>query len=314
MKGQGLLIAAVLCVPLSVASVAPFAAQQATGQAPFRAAVDAVSIDVAVYQGNKPISGLTAADFELTDNGVKQDLTMTSVEKMDIDLTLVFDASGSVQDRIGQLRADARAVSAMLKPTDRLRLITFATLVSGELGLLAGGADPAIDLYEAGGATSFYDALASALIVAQPVIRVDRRQLVVAFSDGGDTTSFLGATDVKAVATRTDAVLHLFIVPGGGGAHPASGWLPYWGGPNVPELTAAAVGTGGQIYQDRVLKTMAPAVKKVLDEFRTSYVLRYTATGVALTGWHDVAVRVTKPGTYIVRAKKRYFAGTEPGR
>jgi hypothetical protein len=46
---------------------------------------------------------------------------------------------------------------------------------------------------------------------------------------------------------------------------------------------------------------------RALDDFRTSYVLRYAAEGVARAGWHEIAVRVIKPGTrYDVRARKGY--------
>src|SRR5262249_26341382 len=41
-------------------------------QGAYRSSVDAVAIDVAVLAGARPVSGLTAADFEITDNGVRQ--------------------------------------------------------------------------------------------------------------------------------------------------------------------------------------------------------------------------------------------------
>ncbi len=49
------------------------------------------------------------------------------------------------------------------------------------------------------------------------------------------------------------------------------------------------------------------AFLRALEDFRTSYVLRYTLEGVSSAGWHDVAVRVVKPGTrYQVRARRGY--------
>lgn len=36
----------------------------------FRAGTDAVQVDVLVTRGDRPVAGLTAADFELRDNGV----------------------------------------------------------------------------------------------------------------------------------------------------------------------------------------------------------------------------------------------------
>jgi len=49
---------------------------------------------------------------------------------------------------------------------------------------------------------------------------------------------------------------------------------------------------------------------RALDEFRTSYVLRYTLQGVKRAGWHDLSVRIVKPGTnYSVRARRGYIGG-----
>lgn len=45
-----------------------------------------------------------------------------------------------------------------------------------------------------------------------------------------------------------------------------------------------------------------------IEEFRTRYVLRYTPTGVAHDGWHDLSVRV-KGKKYDVRARKGYAVG-----
>ena len=47
-----------------------------------------------------------------------------------------------------------------------------------------------------------------------------------------------------------------------------------------------------------------------LDEFRTSYVLRYSPTAVPAGGWHEVEVRLNTPGDFQVRARKGYFGET----
>jgi len=281
-------------------------------QAPvFRSGVDAVTIDVSVFQGNRAIHGLTAADFELTDNGVKQDLTASSIETLPIDLTLIQDASGSISNQIERMRADIRAVAAMLKPDDRLRLLTFATHVAAPFGFQAGGTVPPLETVQPSGATSFYNALVSALLTTPPS---ERRQLIVAFSDGLDTMSFLDAADVGSAAARTDAVLHVYLVRDAGAFQVSRGWLPYDGESDSDTLRTAALDTGGQFYKSPSAAAIPTLVRNALDEFRTSYVLRYTATGVASTGWHDVAVRVTRPGRSTVRARKGYFSGPERGK
>jgi hypothetical protein len=48
-----------------------------------------------------------------------------------------------------------------------------------------------------------------------------------------------------------------------------------------------------------------------IEDFRTSYVLRYTPAGVKPEGWHEVTVSV-KQRNYTVRARRGY-RGIEPG-
>ena len=48
---------------------------------------------------------------------------------------------------------------------------------------------------------------------------------------------------------------------------------------------------------------------RAFDDFRTSYVVRYTATGVTRGGWHDITLRVKRPPNATVRARKGYFGG-----
>lgn len=41
--------------------------------------------------------------------------------------------------------------------------------------------------------------------------------------------------------------------------------------------------------------------------FRSSYVLHYTAEGVAEGGWHDLVVSVKRRGNFEIRARKGYM-------
>jgi len=293
------LIAAVL---LAV-SATPSAQQQAPTM--FRTGVDAVMIDVSVFTGNMAVANLTAADFIVTDNGVAQTVTTAGVEALPVDLTLVLDASGSMTSVIDRVQRDVRTIAQGLRPDDGLRVITFATLVSSQ-GLIRASQVGGVNLPETGGSTSFYSALFSALVVARRTGTADRRQLVVAMSDTDDSTSLLGPKDVQNAAATSDAVLHLFKVSAPYGSIPAAGWHPYWMSSDPAALTALAEQTGGQAYFGQVATDIPGKVAQVLAAFRTSYVLRYTATGVKPEGWHDVVIRVNKPGKFTVRAKKGY--------
>jgi hypothetical protein len=52
-----------------------------------------VFVDVSVRKGGRQLTGLTAADFELRDNGVKQDIDTIEASAVPIDLSIVVDVS-----------------------------------------------------------------------------------------------------------------------------------------------------------------------------------------------------------------------------
>jgi len=78
-------------------------------QATFRTSTNRVSVDVSVRREGRPVTGLAATDFELFDNGVKQNVIELSYEQLPIDVTVALDVSGSVTGSLlDQLRRAVR--------------------------------------------------------------------------------------------------------------------------------------------------------------------------------------------------------------
>jgi len=85
---------------LGLALVALPVSPRAVGQSQrptFRAAADAVTLPVSVRAADRPVDGLTLADFELLDNGVEQPIDSVSTEGVPLDLTVAVDTSGSTR-------------------------------------------------------------------------------------------------------------------------------------------------------------------------------------------------------------------------
>jgi hypothetical protein len=59
-------------------------------------------------------------------------------------------------------------------------------------------------------------------------------------------------------------------------------------------------------FQVRMGAPIKDAFVRAIEDFRSSYVLRYMPEGVARDGWHDINVRVVKGGPYEVRARSGY--------
>ena len=279
---------------VALAPTAWLAAQQ--GQV-FRGGTDVVTIDVNVQDGKKPIAGLTAADFDVRDNGVRQVVTDVTYARVPIDLRLVFDTSGSISD--DQLKAYLKTmvdVTGSLQPSDRCDIVSFAARIVDAAALQSPPIK--IDLQRAEpNATSFYDAVSLSLITA-PV--AGRRQLTIVLSDADDNSSFFDQATLLDTGRRTDAVVYAVLPdPTGRRRNPVQEKML------KDRLSALTTLTGGRVIAED--KDVTAAFLNALEDFRKSYVVAYTATGVKHGGWHELKVTVPKSPGYTVRAKQGYI-------
>jgi VWFA-related protein len=306
-----------------------------TRQQPFRSRTDVVLVPVSVMKGRAPVTGLKAADFEITDNGVRQTVDEIASDQVPIDVTLVV--TGRSADRnVEHARSlvSAEETRKHLQPADRLRMVWVTDEVTGSLvgADYRVSTDPAARRLGTGKATArgvvfsgdqadtrsgFGIALADGLFyaLAWPVDS-DRRHLVVVFTDGWDTASTMEMDALPKLAARSDAVLHavLWVAPGedsrsGGGINyvgrlgdvPQRSWQE-----SYDKLDTIVRRTGGTMQRT----SKAPeALADVIADFRSSYVLRYSPRGVAPAGWHELVVKVTKAGSFKLRARKGYEGG-----
>lgn len=295
--------AALLLAAAGTLAAGPPQTQQPQTQRPpvFRSTVEGISVNVSVRSGNKPVEGLKAADFELLDNDVPQRIEALSVETQPIDVTLLLDLSRSVAGRrLERLKQSVVETAHLLHPIDRLRLIGVQHVLHQIFPFEAGGSTPPVDSLVAEGGTSLYDALSAAMMrAAEP----DRRQLIIAYTDGQDTTSFLSFDEAREIAGFADAVVHVVIPLASLRDRSAKDAVP-----DADRLGDLSTRTGGRLFWVDYAAPITDAFKEAIAQFRTSYVLRYVPKGVSPGGWHELTVRV-KGGTYEVHARKGYNGG-----
>src|SRR5213079_1586568 len=96
----------------------------------FSSRVEAVRVDVLVTDNGQPVRGLTAADFEIRDNGVLQPIGLVSFEQIPLNVILALDMSDSVAgDRLARHRAAGTTVLGGLHGEDQAALLTFSHAV-----------------------------------------------------------------------------------------------------------------------------------------------------------------------------------------
>jgi VWFA-related protein len=242
-----------LIVLLALAGAGVLTAQQST----FRSAVDAIVVPVSVTDRNRPVADLTAADFELLDDGVPQEFTLTTIDTMPTDVTFLVDTSGSVRGQaLERVKVDVQKMADLLQPNDRVRLVSFARDATDVFGLLSGGATLDFSRMTSGGTTSLYDSLVHTL-AAYPA--TDRPHMVFVVTDGRDNSSFTSADDVVAVARVSGAVLCVALVASSnplvreGGAVDAVDPLA-----TEASVTTIAAGAGSNIVAGSTLSGASP--------------------------------------------------------
>ena len=279
----------------------------------FKTSAEAVRVDVLVKVGNRPLGGLTAADFDLRDRGVPQHIYSVSFEDVPLSVMIALDASDSLKGQaIHDLRDAASAAAGLLRPDDRAALLTFTHRLSlhtpwtndhAQIGAALVNVEPS-------GATSLHDVAYTALTLKddQP-----GRALVLLFSDGHDTASWLPGVSVIEAAHRSEAVVYAVGLtspyvraPGyrldfRSGPQPA----PENMAPRVlaePLLPALADQTGGKFLTTDRSDKLRETFVQIVNEFRTRYLLTYTPRGVDVGGWHPIDVRLKgRRGTITAR-------------
>lgn len=259
----------------------------------FSTRVEAVRVDVLVTDGAHPVRGLAPSDFEVRDNGVLQDVSMASGEKLPLNVILALDASASVSgEPLGHLQTAGRALLERLEPEDRAALVTFSHEVTlrqaltREVGLVG----RELGRIEPRGETAVIDASYAAVMLGEADVG---RDLVIVFSDGVDTASWLPGERVFDAARRSDVVVYGVSLRG----------------TDRPDfLRELCRLTGGSLFEVDSTRDLSAAFVRLLDEFRQRYILKYSPRGVSSEGWHELKVTV-KRRRATVSARVGYSAG-----
>jgi VWFA-related protein len=169
----------------------------------------------------------------------------------------------------------------------------------------------ALDELAPAGATSLRDAVFAAIALRQ---QDQGRSLVLVFSDGQDTSSWLTAPRVLEAARRTDAVVYAI------GIRQQTSVTGYAFGGRFPTpttrietveemgsfLRSVTEETGGRALFASTNADLRETFARTMDEFRNRYVLSYTPAGVSSSGWHPLEVKLkSKKGK--VTARRGYF-------
>ena len=281
---------------------------QGAQQPAFRSTIDVVSLNVTVIDGaNRYLTDLEQSDFSIFEDGVKQDIVFFTRRPQPIALSLLLDSSASMEDKLETLQVAASNFVHRLKPNDLAQVIDFDSRVSIRQAFTAnqGDLDAAIRQAVSGGSTSLHNAIYISLkelgkIKAQNDEDV-RRQALIVFSDGEDTSSLVSFEEVLDLAKRS--VTSIYTISLRGADTNTRGFREA-----EFVMRQLAQETGGRTFFPVKIEDLNGVYAEIADELASQYTLGYTSKNPRNDGaFRRIVVQVARASA-TPRTKRGYYA------
>jgi Ca-activated chloride channel family protein len=241
------------------------------------------------------VGDLKREDFRILDSGIPQ--TVKAFERsttQQLSIAILIDTSASTAKDLSyeqvSVRKFLKALFGSGHPEDQVALYSFNYQVNLESNFTRRiqRIETAIGRLKPEGGTSLYDALylAGLDLAGRP-----GRKVLIAVTDGGDTTSRKLFSDALEALHGADAVMYAIQV------------MPITsdagrniGGENA--LTTLTRATGGRVFLPTVGEELNRAFDAILNDLRNQYLLTYTPQNVPRprNRFHEVRVEVPREG------------------
>ena len=291
------------------APAAPGAQSPLDRQRPsFRSGIDIVSLNVTVTDSaSHYVTDLDESDFSVFEDGVKQNLTFFSRRQQPIALSLLLDSSASMEQHMSTLQAAATNFVQRLKSNDIAQVVDFDSRVEIRQNFTSNKAElqAAIEQTSAGGSTSLHNAIYIALKELRKVRAVNeedvRRQALIVFSDGEDTSSLVSFEEVLDLAKRSETAIYAIALRGNDVQAKGFREAEF-------VMRTLAQETGGRAFFPLKIDDLTGVYSQIADELASQYTIGYASGNQRRDGaWRRVVVQVSRPNI-TPRSKKGYYA------
>jgi Ca-activated chloride channel family protein len=250
------------------------------GTGTIRADVNAILVPVTVTDiWDRPIDGLQKDDFQIFEDNVKQKIISSSVEEQPASVGLVFDASGSMSNKI---TASVNAVDEFFKttlPGDEFSLVRFSDKPQWIAGFTpdAGEISRWLHSIRPAGWTALNDALY--LGIQKMKTAKNGRRVLLVLSDGGDNNSRYSTREIRSLVRESGVAIYS---------------ISFFQGSRL--LESVSDETGGRLIQIHHMPELPDAIEKLSRAIRSQYVLTYYSRNPERDGkYRRVRVELSRP-------------------
>jgi len=255
----------------------------------------------------RPVTGLSASQFRLLEDGVEQIIKSCSSEDAPVSIGLVLDTSGSMGDKIELLKKAAIQFVRAANPADEYFAVQFQARPEIAVPLTT-DTDRVLEFVnriEAGGSTALFDAIHLAVNEMRRA-QYPRKALIIV-SDGMDNHSRYTERETKRLMSEVDFPIYGINV-----------WQPQRSGnryaiqrqdPSTLEMLLPR--SGGRVFAVRDLKKLSMTTELISVEIRNEYVLGYAPSNRQANGkFHHVSINLeSSPGRRLrISHRSGYYA------
>jgi VWFA-related protein len=266
------------------------------------AEVTSVLVEAGVYdKTGRMVRGLTAPEFILEEDGVRQTPDMVAQETIPTTFALLVDSSQSMWRNMEFVRTAAARLLSYLRPKDRVLVAPFSRQLRPVTGPTQDRQtiNDAIEIINAQGGTAMRDSL---IEVAGRFDGVAGRRVIILITDAYDEHSRSSLVDAIS-AVRESGVTVYTVGIGGVAGISLKGH---------DELKTIAAGTGGRAFFPARPAELPNVYDVLASDAQLRYLVTYTPSNQKRDGsWRAISLR-THDETLIVKARTGYLAPRPP--
>ncbi len=251
-------------------------------------------------KNGKPAAKLNQSQFEIYEDGKKQEIAFFETQKTPYAAVILIDTSGSMEQRVSLARSAAIKFLEGIRVEDNVAIYNFDSEVklvqdfSNMRDLL-----PQVFNLRAKGWTVLNDAIYKA--AKELGKRVEKRKAIIVLSDGADTRSGHSSSKALNAASAANATIYTVDMSSiniGGKARMQNRGI----------LKKYAQRTGGKFISTPGGREMRDAFENIVNELGIQYTLGYYPSNIKRDGkWRKIELKLNSDGLN-VRTREGYKA------